>query len=510
MGTRYNVRLQCGGANRMLALMLALMVAVTAVAPVSAQEPIAEPSEETPLYLPSILDNKCYQARSLSRYGVQLYGTTGEGTILHNDFVASGATFFRNEVAWAGAEPTNTTPDKYNWAGIDSVAAVVGQGCYNMVMTILGNPSWVAADYEGVIPSEKLPEFAEFMGALVERYDGDGVDDAPGSPQVLYFEMYNEPDAGPAGSMQRWGEHGKEYAAMLAAIHPAMKAANPEVNVVFGGIAYDFFTDANPENPADNGPFVRKFFDDALANGAGEYFDIMNYHFYPLFGLNWTDDYLVDGPSLVKKTEAIRAVMQKYGVDKPIIITEMGWHNNAMYPHGSDVLQVRMVVQLYAQSIVAGIPMATWWPLSDIGGAYLQDSGLVTYADENTAPVRKPAYSVFQVLTRELANVRFVKRIMEKEWTNNVVYEFYDDANQRTIYIAWTNPTDPTNIWGSKQRPYVDTTTAANIRLDGTSATVYDAFWQVKGTVKDGDDGRTDGRFPVAINGDPVFIVARK
>ncbi len=510
MGTRFDIRQKRGARYVLSALLLAVMLTTTLVAPARAQQPIAEPGDTTPLYMPSIMQNKCHQLRPLSRYGVQLYGATGESTILHKDFVASGASFIRNEISWAGAEPTNTTPDKYNWTGIDAVAAVVGQGCYTMVMTVLGNPSWAATDYEGVIPAENLPEFAQFMRALVERFDGDGIDDAPGSPQIRYFELYNEPDAGPAGTMERWGEHGKEYAAMLKAVYPAMKAANSKANVVFGGIAYDFFTDTDPDNPANNGPFVRKFLDDVLANGGGAYFDIMNYHFYPLFGVNWTDNYLMDGPSLVKKTDAIRAVMKKYGVDKPVIITEMGWHNNAMYPHGSDVLQVRMVVQLYAQSIVAGVPMATWWPLSDIGGAYLQDSGLVTYADEETAPVRKPAYSVFQVLTRELANVRFVKRITEKEWKNNVVYEFYDDTNQRTIYVTWTNPTDPTNVWGSKERPYVDTTTAANIRLDGTSGTIYDAFWRVEGTVTDGNDGRIDGRFQVAINGDPRYIVVRK
>lgn len=479
------------------------------VAPASAQQ-APDTDDAATLHLPAIMDDKCFGLQSPTNYGVQLYGTTGEDTTLFKDLAESGATFFRNEVSWASAEPANTTPDKFDWTSIDSVATVVSQQCYVMVMTILGNPSWASPDPEGVIPTENLPEFAEFMGALVERYDGDGNNDAPGSPQVLYFELYNEPDSGPAGAQQRWGEHGKEYAAMLKAIYPVMKAANPRVNVVFGGIAYDFFTDTDPDIPANNGPFVRRFFEDALANGAGSYFDIMNYHFYPLFGVNWTDDYLMDGPSLVKKTEAVRALMTKYGVDKPIIITEMGWHNNAMYPYGSDVLQVRMVVQLYAQSIVAGIPMATWWPLSDLGGAFLQDSGLVTTIIDGSPPVRKPAYSAFQVLTREFANVRFVKRIIEKEWKNNVVYEFYDDANQRTIYVAWTNPTDPTNVWGSKERPYVDTTTAANIRLDGKSATVYDAFWQVKGTANDGDDGRTDGRFPVAINGNPVFIVARK
>lgn len=496
--------------QRVLACLLLTATLMGATVTPAAAQQAADTDAAATLHLPAIMDDKCFGLQGLTNYGFQLYGTTGEDTTLHKDFVDSGATFFRNEVAWAGAEPSNTTPDNFNWTSIDSVAAVVSQQCYTMVMTILGNPSWASPDPEGVIPTENLPEFAEFLGALVERYDGDGNNDAPGSPQVLYFELYNEPDSGPAGALQRWGEHGKEYAAMLKAVYPAMKAANPRVNVVFGGIAYDFFTDTDPDIPANNGPFVRRFFEDALANGAGDYFDIMNYHFYPLFGVNWTDDYLMDGPSLVKKTEAIRALMTKYGVDKPIIITEMGWHNNAMYPHGSDVLQVRMVVQLYAQSIVADIPMATWWPLSDLGGAFLQDSGLVTTIIDGSPPVRKPAYSAFQGLTREFADVRFVKRIVEKEWINNVVYEFYDEANQRTIYVAWTNPTDPTNVWGSKERPYVDTTTAANIRLDGKSATVYDAFWQVKGTANDADDGRTDGRFPVAINGNPVFIVARK
>ncbi|MCB0049181.1 MAG: hypothetical protein KDE24_06525, partial [Caldilinea sp.] len=72
METRYGFRLQRSGTNRILALVLALTLAITAVAPASAQEPAAEPGNETPLYLPSILDNKCYQLRTLSRYGVQL------------------------------------------------------------------------------------------------------------------------------------------------------------------------------------------------------------------------------------------------------------------------------------------------------------------------------------------------------------------------------------------------------------------------------------------------------
>lgn len=511
MGTRHDFRQIGSGIYRVVALAVVVTLSLISAAPLRAQQPTVDPGEDTPLYIPHILDNKCYQLRGLTLYGVQRYGATEENTILHNDFIASGATFIRNEIYWASAEPANTTPDQFNWAGTDAVAAIAGQHCYTVVMTVMGNPLWAAPDSEGVIPAQNLPEFAEFMGALVERYDGDGIDDALGSPRVLYFELYNEPDAGATGGLQRWGEYGKEYAAMLKAIYPAMKAANPDVKVVFGGIAYDFFTDADPQNPANNGPFVRRFFEDALANGAGAYFDIMNYHFYPLFGGNWTDNYLMDGPSLVKKTDAIRSLMAQYGVDKPIIITEMGWHNNPYTgAHGSDVIQVRMVVQLYAQSIAANVPLATWWPLSDVGGAYLLDSGLVTYTDGRMAPTRKPAFFAFQGMARELADVRFVKRVMESGWRNNVVYELYDHAKQRTVYIAWTNPTDPTNVWGSEDRPYVDTTTTNTIRLEGASATVYDAFWQVIRSVKDSDDGRTDGRFTLSIDGNPVYIVASK
>ena len=82
--------------------------------------------------------------------------------------------------------------------------------------------------------------------------------------------------------------HGDAYAALLTAAYPAIKAANPQAKVVFGGIAYDWFTDADPVTPANNGPFVRAFFEDVLKNGGGGYFDVMNFHFYPFFGFNWT------------------------------------------------------------------------------------------------------------------------------------------------------------------------------------------------------------------------------
>ncbi len=216
--------------------------------------------------------------------------------------------------------------------------------------------------------------------------------DAPGSPQVLYFEMYNEPDAGASGTYERWGMYGDQYAAMLKAVYPAVKAANPQAKVVFGGIAYDSFTDSPTP-----GVFVRQFLDDVLKSGGGAYFDIMNYHFYPLFGWNWTKQFPKDGPGLLEKTAAIQAVLAKYNSSKPIIITETSWHSNkGASLYGSNTLQVRLLQQLFTQAKAAGVPMVAWWPIADVGGSYQLDSGVVTNSE--SGPVtRKPSYYAYLV-----------------------------------------------------------------------------------------------------------------
>src|SRR5690606_22326628 len=123
------------------------------------------------------------------------------------------------------------------------------------------------------------------------------IDDAPGSTVVTYFEFYNEPERFCGGTIS-WGADGDKYAAMLTAVYPVGKAANPNGPVVFGGIDYDWFssvdkttrtcnTNGVAEWPVRGGGFAIEFLDDVLAAGGGDYFDVMNFHFYELFKQNW-------------------------------------------------------------------------------------------------------------------------------------------------------------------------------------------------------------------------------
>jgi hypothetical protein len=484
----------------MIFLVFGVSIGAVLTSPQVAKADPDVPGAGPSIFVPVAQKEACTTLKSAGIGGFQVYGGASFGSPYYKDLMESGASWVRLTFDWSLVEPENTTPASYQWAHTDNIVKLAAEQCWPIVLLMEHNPGWASTMSQGPLDKVPVAELAQFMGALAERYDGDGISDAPGSPQVGYFEMYNEPDAGASGAVERWGMHGDEYAEMLKVVYPAIKKANPQAQIVFGGIAYDSFTDS-----PDRGVFVRSFFEDVLKNGGGPYFDIMNFHFYPLFGWNWTKQFPKDGPGLIEKVDAIRGLMQQYSIDKPIIITELSWHSNkdtAIY--GSNTLQIRMVQQLYTQAMAAAIPMVAWWPLADVGGSYQLDSGLVTNSEQGPV-TRKPAYVAYQVLVRELGGARFVAEVRSD--VDVKVYQFVDDIRNRTIYVAWTNPTSIETLWSTPTTPYQDTTRTTTVTLNGGSATVYDAAWEQVATVADGDDGKRDGKLKVTIDGDPKYVV---
>lgn len=85
-----------------------------------------------------------------------------------------------------------------------------------------------------------MADYAALAGYVAERYDGDGTDDAPGSPVVDAWELWNEPN-----KIGFWKDgvgadrkvNPERYARLLRLASVAIKAANPDAVVVSGGIA---------------------------------------------------------------------------------------------------------------------------------------------------------------------------------------------------------------------------------------------------------------------------------
>jgi hypothetical protein len=441
---------------------------------------------DTRTFLPLLANNRCGSALNYAKnhFGVQAYGYLGATSPFYCELVDSGATWVRNEIAWESVEPQDLSPAVYNWTTTDQAMETARRGGFNLIVTINRNPVWAATYLQGPIDKVPLTRFSSFVGALVERYDGDGIDDAPGSPKVEHWEFYNEPDAGSLRNDNRWGDFGKEYAQMLAAVYPVVKAANPDAKVLLGGIAYDWFEE-------QDGPFVREFLDDVLKNGGGQYIDIMNFHQYPPFAANWGAP---NGPGLVEKADAIRAKLAEYGLEKPLVVSESGMHsNNASTSPMTPEFQARYVTMLFSQVLAADVDTLVWFMLYDPGETYPFRNGLVTYGTASgQRPERKPAFVAYQTAVTLLAGATFERALTAAETGSADLIAYKNvDQNGQVLYVVWLGP--------------ITRTDTAPLSVPGSLATVLDIYGAAR-TVADADDGQVDGKIALAIGAQPVYV----
>ncbi len=142
----------------------------------------------------------------------------------------------------------------------DDIVALAEEKGLELLVGVHGNPPGVGfANRHG-----SYRRFARFMADIASRY-----------PQIRFWELWNEMDAGftdlfgartnkPNGDPYSLEERGQMYAEMLKLAYPAIKQANPQAWVLTGGIAYPF------------SDFPRGIY----TGGGRDYFDIMNIHTY--------------------------------------------------------------------------------------------------------------------------------------------------------------------------------------------------------------------------------------
>lgn len=106
--------------------------------------------------------------------------------------------------------------------------------------------------------------YSNWLTAVVERYDGDGINDMPGLKYpIRHWEVLNEPEMqGP--ELTFYQEDSNSYLELLKLSHQAIKAADPNAQVLLGGQA----------------GMQSKFVDywQPIMQGAAGYFDIGNIH----------------------------------------------------------------------------------------------------------------------------------------------------------------------------------------------------------------------------------------
>jgi hypothetical protein len=461
--------------------MLAGIVLTTSSAsrPVSGESPAGPPgltqiidTVEPRIFLPLSLN---YFPPAPPVFGVQTYWPLDNDHGL-SEMQAMNAHWVRVQFSWRSVEPADTTPAHFNWSSWDAAASGAASAGLSIVANVQGNPPWAAEYLGGPLYPDHVVDSVELMGAAAERYDGDGTMDAPGSPVIEHWELYNEPDNASIFLAEDgygyWGDYGAEYADLYRQVYPAMKAANPAVKLLNGGIAYERFREEDPDNP-----YVRRFLDDFLAAGGGNYIDVFNFHYYPAFAYRW-EPY---GRELIGKTAYFRSMLAQYGLDLPIVCTEIGQHNDTSRG-GSDETQSRYVVKTFAWALAADLEYANWFVLRDISGI----SYLYGLLDSNWQ--RKPSFYAFSVLTEQLGHARLFHTMSDGELGYDAAegYVFLDQGQH--VYVVWVND--------EVIRP---------LRFGGSAAQVVDKYG-VPSSVNDGDDGVVDGVVIVNVGPSPVYV----
>ena len=138
-------------------------------------------------------------------------------------------------VVWDADEPEK---GKYNWSRIDNCVSLFHKHNVNTVVTVLCFNKWdqgIGTLKVPGIPVTKLPkhlmEYQSFLKRVVERFGGDGIDDAPGSPVIRYWQIENEPDG------IGWRDTPNNFAKLVKISYKVIKETNPNAKVVLAGIA---------------------------------------------------------------------------------------------------------------------------------------------------------------------------------------------------------------------------------------------------------------------------------
>lgn len=333
------------------------------------------------VYLPLVRSN--YPAQN--SFAVEMTSVTVDRGL--PDVVNAGATWVRrNGLLWSDVEPVQGAGYNWNAASVKALEQEMLNASANDVRLILivrGNPGWATVNGSQCAPlsNSGMSRFASFLSAAVARYSVPPYN-------VLYWELGNEPDGPQSSSDSPWGcwgnpndtqyFGGQAYGNMLKVVYPAVKAANPAVRVLNGGLLL-----GNLQATSAN------FISGIFAAGAGTSFDILAFHSYSYyFGPSSTPD--GTGGAIDQKIIYLRNVLAANGAaQKPLFNTE-GALLCGTTSFDCKQPQADALGRMYARTSKDGLLGFSW---------YMYDSDVfkqTALVDPNNVASKRPAYYAYK------------------------------------------------------------------------------------------------------------------
>jgi len=198
----------------------------------------------------------------------------------------AGVSWVRVDILWSDIEPQ---PGNFSFEKYDRIINLLSDNHIHALAILHYSTDWASACGKWNCPPKDNALFVNYTVKVIDRY----------KEKIKFWEIWNEPDS----SVYWQPQDGlKSYCALLKEIYVAAKRIDPDCKILNGGLANGLAS-------------VNKLYD----NGAKDYFDILNIHFFET-PVNPKALYAVMAyPKLVRK------IMKRNGdAGKNIWITEIG------------------------------------------------------------------------------------------------------------------------------------------------------------------------------------------
>lgn len=216
-------------------------------------------------------------------------------------------------------------------------------------------------------PPADWSTYQRFIGDLVGHYRG----------SVRHWEVRNEPDL-----RGYWRGTAAEYARMLSVTYDAVKRADPEATVVFGGLSLG----GSPG--ALDTTFFEKVLDDPAYPGRAK-FDVMNYHHYG------------GRAEARRRYEYVVGEMRERGIQRPVWVTELGISSTDR--GSSEEAQAAYLREMGAYLFSLGVARVFWFEVMDgrrRDGVFEEERSFVGYGLLDRDLRKKAAFEALRQLTR--------------------------------------------------------------------------------------------------------------
>jgi len=402
-----------------------------AAAEAAASDPVPSTDSAFGVYLSHTLPQRFMQAEGLSNQAMFDW--------CDQHMAALGAHWTRYSLlaAWQLIEPT--LGGGYNWSA---------NGPNGAPDTMLGAVYAPGNDIHAVVNIQALSlgtgtpnrspftnpmEYSAFVQALAERYDGDGIGDAPGSIKVDYFQLANE--------VQDWFDRGltaDQYGEAAKITLEALRAGNPNARLIMMGGFSGGGTTTTLENRYKQA--IQAMADRGVKPAAID----IHWWFWPTEGSAWQSPVILDA----------RAYLDSLGLqDVQIWSMEDGaWTGcPANLPSLTEEEQALTLVKRYVWGRANGIDKLFWQELIDgynfsgkadspFNSMGLVDDGEQNCSDLTRRNTERISYWSYQKLagnTDNLVATPFGTVNGLHDGSSVFAYQYRRISDSAALYIVW-------------------------------------------------------------------------